>query len=133
MTDPIAPLPSSPACDPEGLLRMLNGDRDSVRDLVQTFLDNFPQLLAELDQALAESAESGVPEPLRRTVHRIKGVCSIFATGRIVARAREIEDLLQAGAVPAGVDESALWRDELQQVAAEMTAFNRSLAAAGNG
>ncbi|AEV26237.1 HPt domain-containing protein [Azospira oryzae PS] len=129
MTDSVAPPSSSPACDPEGLLRMLNGDRDSVRDLVQTFLDNFPQLLGELDQALAESAESGMPEPLRRTVHRIKGVCAIFATGRIVARAREIEALLLAGAVPAGVDESALWREELQQVAAEMTAFNRSLAA----
>lgn len=130
-TSPAAPsaAPSvPPVCDPEGLLQMLNGDRESVRGLVLSFLGGFPPLLAELDQALAESRASGLAEPLCRTVHRIRGVCAIFAAGRIVARAREIEAMLRAGAVPAGVDETLLWRRELQQVGEEMALFEQRLA-----
>lgn len=123
-----------PLCRPQDLLEQLGGDVDAARDLVQTFLDNFPVLLAGLDHTLAATAEGGEGcdgESLRRSVHQIKGVCGIFAAAPVLERAREIEELLRAGGVAAAVAECRLWRRQLERVAAEIAVFSQQLAEAG--
>jgi HPt (histidine-containing phosphotransfer) domain-containing protein len=122
------------------LLEQLNGDRDAARDLAQAFLDNFPVMLQQLDGALAEGpgeAAAGAgnaeqaevqAEALRNVVHQLKGVCAIFAADAVVARAREIEALLVAGQLAAGVAEIGPWRVELDELAGDIGRFSQYLA-----
>ena len=122
------------------LLEQLNGDRDAARDLAQAFLDNFPVMLQQLDGALADGPGEGATgtaegggaalqaEALRNVVHQLKGVCAIFAADAVVARAREIEALLVAGELAAGVAEIGLWRAELDELAGDIGRFSQYLA-----
>ncbi|WP_109041229.1 Hpt domain-containing protein [Azospira sp. I13] len=125
--------------NPLMLLEQLNGDRDAARDLAQAFLDNFPVMLQQLDEALAEGpgeaaasageeGPAGQAEALRNVVHQLKGVCAIFAADAVVARAREIEALLVAGQLAAGVAEIGPWRAELDELAGDISRFSQYLA-----
>jgi HPt (histidine-containing phosphotransfer) domain-containing protein len=92
--------PSSlpPALDPEALaaLRELNpGDDSFFQDLVQIFLDDSPQRIAEMEQALAK----GVARQLMHAAHSLKGSSSNFGAGRLRALSEQLELLGRQGSL----------------------------------
>jgi HPt (histidine-containing phosphotransfer) domain-containing protein len=93
--------------DPQAIeeLRSLNPDDDSfLRDLVQVYLDDSPQRIAEIELALAQ----GDTERLTRAAHSLKGSCANFGASRLRAISEQIEKLGRQGAlqeVPARLPE----------------------------
>jgi histidine phosphotransfer protein HptB len=58
-----------------------------VAELVDTFLEEAPGMLAELRSARAQ----GHAERFRRAAHSLKSNASVFGAVRVAARARELE------------------------------------------
>lgn len=58
-----------------------------VAELVEAYLEELPQMLAELRQAQAEGAE----EPFRRAAHSIKSNCNTFGAFKMGEMARDLE------------------------------------------
>ena len=76
-----------------------NAGADFVAELVDTFAEEAPPLLAELRSALA----AGAAERFRRAAHSLKSNSSTFGAHRLAALARELE-LGGLAADAAGVD-----------------------------
>lgn len=64
-----------------------NAGADFVAELVDTFAEEAPQLLAELRSALAGQS----PERFRRAAHSLKSNCSTFGATRLAEMARALE------------------------------------------
>ena len=79
---------SEPVIDPHTFDELqANAGADFVAELVDTFAEEAPQLLAELRSAQA----AGAAERFRRAAHSIKSNGSAFGAARLAARARELE------------------------------------------
>jgi len=94
-----------------------NAGADFVVELVDTFAEEAPPLVAELREALA----AGAAERFRRAAHSLKSNSSTFGATRLAARARELE----LGGLPvdaSGID--ALAR-ELETTLAALRALAR--------
>ena len=84
---------------------------DFVKELVDTFLEEAPAMLAELKRALA----AGEAEPFRRAAHSLKSNANTFGALALGTLARELE----LGGLDAGRQPGALERlDEAYQRAA---------------
>jgi HPt (histidine-containing phosphotransfer) domain-containing protein len=69
-------------------LRALNPDDPAfLRELIELFLQDVPQRLAELEQAIAK----GDAPLLTRAAHTIKGSCSNFGAAGLAAVALQME------------------------------------------
>ena len=80
------------------------GDDSFLRDLIQIYLDDSPQRIAEIELSLAE----GDAERLTRAAHSLKGSCSNFGASELRAVSERIEKLGRQGAlgeVPARLPE----------------------------
>ena len=88
-----------------------------VVELVETFLQEAPPMLAELRSALA--AQSA--DVFRRTAHSLKSNGHTFGAGRLAELARELE----LGGLPAGTAPLDALEAEYQRVAAAMQQLTR--------
>ena len=89
---------------------------DFVRELVDTFLEEAPPMLAELGEALA----AGSAEPFRRAAHSLKSNASTFGALALAATARDLELQGLAAATPAGL---AALKAQYDAAAAELKAL----------
>ena len=89
---------------------------DFVRELIDTFLEEAPPMLAELSDALG----AGRAEPFRRVAHSLKSNASTFGALTLAAMARDLELQGLAAATPAALGALAQHYDE---VAAELKAL----------
>ncbi len=67
----------------------VEGDRELLREIVELFAADSPQLLAELRQGCAE----GDAEILKRAAHTLKGAASNFGAAAVMAAARDLETM----------------------------------------
>jgi HPt (histidine-containing phosphotransfer) domain-containing protein len=95
---------------------------DFAADLVQTFLQEAPQMLADLREALA----AGNAERFRRTAHSLKSNANTFGAVALAEGARALE----LGGVPVDAGQIRALESELESVAA---ALNRLVAGADRG
>jgi len=77
------------------LLEMVGGDPDFVDELVDTFLGDAPQLLAELRAAVA----TGIAADAVRPAHTLKGTAGTIGARAVEATSRSIEEAARAGSV----------------------------------
>jgi len=84
---------------------------DFVVELVDTFLEEAPAMLAELRDAQA----AGSAERFRRAAHSLKSNASTFGATRLAAMARELE---LGGPAPDGAPLDALEAEQLRVAAA---------------
>ena len=83
--EPIQP----PVVDWEAALAAVQGDRELLRVVAETFLDESPQLLAAIRRAL----ETGVPGEAHRAAHTLKGALNYFGAAQAFELAYRIEVL----------------------------------------
>jgi HPt (histidine-containing phosphotransfer) domain-containing protein len=74
-------------------LRWVDDDRELLAELIKIFLEDCPQRLQELDQAVKEGNASGV----RQAAHSLKGMIAGFDAGSAHGLAAEMEGLGKAG------------------------------------
>ena len=75
------------------LLDTIGGDRDALSELVQSFLDEGPELVTQIEAG----ATSGDSEGLRRAAHTMKSSAADFGAGVLSATCRDIENHCRAG------------------------------------
>ena len=89
---------------------------DFVRELIDTFLEEAPPMLAELSEALA----AGRAEPFRRAAHSLKSNASTFGAAALAAMARDLELQGLEAATPAAL---AALEKQYESAAAELKAL----------
>ncbi|MFO1532205.1 MAG: Hpt domain-containing protein [Thermoplasmatota archaeon] len=79
-----------------GLLDDMGGDREVVRELIQSFLEEGPKLLAEGRAALV----AGDVAEVQRAFHTLKSTAATFGAMPLADRAKEVEQAARGGALP---------------------------------
>lgn len=79
----------------ETMLQMVGGDTAFLAEMIDAYLADSPQLLAELRQALA----AGDADRLRRAAHSLKSNSENFGAHSLAALARKLEELGKIGSL----------------------------------
>ena len=79
----------------ETMLQMVGGDTAFLAEMIDAYLADSPQLLAELRQAL----NTRDPELLRRAAHSLKSNSENFGAHTLAALARKLEELGKTGSL----------------------------------
>jgi HPt (histidine-containing phosphotransfer) domain-containing protein len=77
----------------DGLLDSLGGDREFLAELLETYFDDAPNLLATMHAALAV----GDAEAFRRAAHSLKSNSANFGAMVLSRMCKELEDMGKAG------------------------------------
>ncbi|MFW5967078.1 MAG: Hpt domain-containing protein [Persicimonas sp.] len=81
-----------PVVDWEEALDRVDGSRETLDELVEIFLEQWPQIMDEIEQGVAR----GEPETLRRAAHMLKGSASVFAARPVVDAADRLSSMAKA-------------------------------------
>jgi HPt (histidine-containing phosphotransfer) domain-containing protein len=100
----------------ETMLQMVGGDTAFLAEMIDAYLVDSPQLLADLRQALNEEDA----ELLRRAAHSLKSNSENFGAHGLAALARNLEELGKSGSL-------AEANNLTEQVAAEYERVKRAL------
>ena len=80
-----------------GLLDDMGGDVEAVKELIQSFLEEAPRLLAQG----RDGAAHGDAAAVQRAFHTLKGTAATFGATALSEHARALEHAARAGALPA--------------------------------
>lgn len=123
MSDSIDNRHSGQVCNLDYLLVNLGRNQAAALRLIHLFIDNYPQLIARLDDA----AKACNVSALRDVVHDIRGSCVLFSAHQSVELARELEYVLFCHK---GDGQTVNWtlkagplRDSLELVRAELAQY----------
>jgi HPt (histidine-containing phosphotransfer) domain-containing protein len=75
------------------LLELLDEDREALSEIVDAFVEEAPQRLAEV----REGTEDGDPVLVRRAAHTLKANGRTFGAGRLAQLSEEIETAARGG------------------------------------
>lgn len=114
-------MPDEPVLDLEAIkaLRELSPDADGafLRELIEIFLQDTPNRLAEIDTSLGKNDAP----TLTRAAHSIKGSSSNFGARRLAKTAHEMELLGKAGDLSAAAAMGGRLKSEYALVAQALT------------
>jgi CheY-like chemotaxis protein len=121
----ISTLPSNAGVlDPaalEALLSMLGGEFAYLVELIDSFLEDAPQLLAELNDSIAGEDAAGV----RRVAHSLKSNGADFGAATFSGLCKELEMRAKEGALDGAADLAARIAAEYRSVAAALESVRR--------
>jgi HPt (histidine-containing phosphotransfer) domain-containing protein len=100
----------------DNLLETVGGDQEFLDELIDSFLDDSPQQLAAMQQALS----AGNAEELRRAAHSLKSNSANFGAQTLSQMCKELEEIGRNGAL-----DSAAGR--VEQILAEYQRVKRAL------
>ncbi|MBN8629521.1 MAG: response regulator [Rhodobacterales bacterium] len=89
------------------LLEVIGGDREALKELVRSFLEDGPDLVDRLRAAAA----AGDADAMRRAAHTLKGSATDFGALGLAALCRDIEALGRAGEVAEATRVDAVVRE----------------------
>lgn len=116
MPEPSSIRDSLPVINLAPALERLGNDRQLLREMAQFYLEDAPQLLAELQRGLNE----GDVELVTRSAHSLKGLSSNFDGERAQEAARQVESCGRAGRLADCDKGFAELQAEVQQVIGEL-------------
>ena len=105
---PVAPI------DLENCLRMFNGDRDVVLELIGDFL----KLLDEQKKNIVKALDASDPEDLRKEAHSIKGGAAVLTAGPLMEMAAALEEIGRSGDLAGGEEAFLSLEMESSRIAA---------------
>ena len=108
--------------DPQAIaaLRELNpGDDSFLRDLIQIYLADSPQRIAEMEEALAHTDS----RKLMIAAHSLKGSSANFGAAALRALSEKVEHLARTEALAEAQVHLPALREEFARVKAELEAF----------
>ena len=119
------PTGRAPTFDRAVLMKRMDSDPRLLRTLVTVFEADYPELLTELEAALASANAEGI----ERAAHTLKGAISVFGAGPAYAYAQELERMGREGAIAGARDGYGRFRDELGLLASDLEALLAELGA----
>jgi HPt (histidine-containing phosphotransfer) domain-containing protein len=105
----------------DGLLDSLGGDKEFLTELLQTYLEDSPRLLAAMRTALL----AGNAEDFRRAAHTLKSNSASFGAMTLSRLARALEELGKAGTLASAAADLAQAEAEYARVRAALEAAAR--------
>jgi two-component system, sensor histidine kinase and response regulator len=115
--EPVVQPAGAQVFDEAAALARVDGDRDFLRQLAETFLEDSPSWLSEMAAGLAEQTASRI----QRAAHSLKGATFYFDAHAATAASQRLEELAAAGDLT-GCD------TEYAHVAQEVKHLRRGLA-----
>lgn len=106
-------------CNMDFLLESLAGNRAMADRLAGLFLDTYPDLIRQLDEARTD----GDLAALRKIVHNIRGSCVMFSVLPCLALAGKLEDQLPDRPGIDLADDCVRLRGLLEDMATELRRF----------
>ena len=79
--------------DPDEILEQIGGDKELLVDIINIFIETYPEDLKSLHEAIVESD----PETIRKNAHRMKGSISNFGKYKAFEYAKSIEERAREG------------------------------------
>jgi CheY-like chemotaxis protein len=117
----VAPHSDKPVFDRETALDRVNGEAELLDEVIELFLTDAPNRLAEVRTAL----QQGDPKRLQMAAHSLKGAAGYVGADRTSAQALKLEDLGRLGELSQAIDEYQLLEREIERlreaIAASMT------------
>lgn len=110
--DVIQALTSQPAFDRAAALEQLDGDESLLQELAGLFLEDCPQQMEALRQAVA----AGDPSGLQEAAHAFKGAVVAFAAGSTVEAARRLEEMGRTGNLAGAAEALAVLEEQVQRL-----------------
>ena len=110
-----------PVVDWDEALGRLGGDRELLRELSGTFLDQAPRWMA----AIREAIDSGDAAGVRAAAHPLKGSLGTFAATPAAAAAQWLETMGRDGDLTNGRDALAMLEREMARLTPALTDFAR--------
>ena len=107
----------------ESLREMIGGDAAFLAELIDTFLQDASQLLAEMHQAV----ERGDAAVLRRTAHSLKSTSTQFGAQDLSSLCRGLEEIGKAGTVAGAAERVVQAEKAYESVRAALEAMRREL------
>jgi len=108
--------------DPKALLDGLDGNRRLLNQIVRLFLADYPQRLAEIQEAI----DRGDAKALARAAHALKGSVGNFAAKNAVAVAQRLESMGQNRELETAGKECVALESELALVSKELRRLTRN-------
>ena len=102
----------------EELLALMEGDSDLLRELIDVFLDDAPQRMGEVRQALGARDATA----LYRAAHALKGSAGNFGAPEVVGHALRLEAHARAGDLESARIECGLLETEMDRLVRELAA-----------
>jgi PAS domain S-box-containing protein len=102
----------------EGLLEMIGGEREVLIELIDSFLETAPPLLARLNQGVAQ----GNAAEVRAAAHTIKSSSNDFGATRLAELCQTLEDMGKAGALGGASELATQVEAEYRHVQAALVA-----------
>ena len=103
--------------DRTAVLERFDGDEDVIRKIAQLFLEEYPNLLQEIRNAIAQNDV----EALRHSAHTLKGAASNFSPAA-ASEVFKLEQLGKCGTVAGAEAQLAVVERSLEMLVAELTA-----------
>jgi CheY-like chemotaxis protein len=124
LSDASGPVPDAAVLDPtalENLLSMLGGEFVYLEELIDSFLEDAPLLLAELNQSIKGGDSAGV----RRVAHSLKSNSADFGATALSSLCKELEMMGKSGAIDGAADLAARIVAEYRKAAVALEAVRR--------
>jgi HPt (histidine-containing phosphotransfer) domain-containing protein len=86
---------NSEGFDPQALLDRVHGDLNLLRELIDLFATEVPEMLASIEKAI----QQGSPSELEKASHKIKGSMLQFSANTAANIALQLENNGQAGSM----------------------------------
>ena len=100
-------------------LERVGGDQELLEEVAQLFLDDYPNSVAEIEQALAD----GDPRGVERGAHSLKGAVSNFGATSVVETAMALELAGRNGDLSTVPDQLILLHARLSELHDELAAM----------
>jgi two-component system sensor histidine kinase/response regulator len=120
MARAVATVPPDPASwDPDKALADVDGDKEFMKSIVKEFLNQCPQLLADIRKAL-EAQNAGA---LERAAHKLKGSVGHFAARKTREAALRLEEMGRSRDLSSAVEAQRELEKEAARLQKELSGF----------
>jgi HPt (histidine-containing phosphotransfer) domain-containing protein len=104
--------PSEEIIDWEQALDRVDGSEETLVELVEIFLEQWPEMMDEIEQGVARADY----ENLRRAAHTLKGSASIFGARPVVEVADRLSDMARDEELDGAEGELRTLQDEMDRL-----------------
>jgi len=105
----------------DALLESMGGDQEFLGELLATYFEDAPQLIAAMQAALA----AGEAEELRRAAHSLKSTSATFGAMDLSAKCKDLEMMAKSGALEGAEAQIAVVATEYERAKAELETVQR--------
>lgn len=113
--------PETPAFDRDQAMETVDGDVELIKEIIEAFLQEYPNLMADLRNAIAKDD----PQAVGQAAHTLKGAASALAATSVVELAKEFESLGAANEISKAASLYATLEEAMQVLVTQLVAFRR--------